>query len=861
LILGTLNESDDPNKLKRSVQIASKHAKRLYRLVNQLLDFQKVALSKIKLRTERVDLLSFLESLSLSVQDACLHAQLSFKMDNQIPAQGKAIVKGQLDALEKILFNYIGNAMKFTPPGGEIRLTINQRGGFIRIGVKDSGCGIPLDQQDKLFKLFSQIEGPQQEGKQGTGIGLALVKELAQQMGGRVGVESSSGDGACFWLEMPRLITAAESHSILYVDTDPRYGQAMQTLFAKHQLDSELVCVTDIENAADIIRNYPVQVLMVSAGLGKAIAPLMQLAMSEHPDCWRVMMFDKQAHVSSKSLSTHGIQSIHDLPAGEEFVKELLMHFIPHNDQSEMPVLDLVYIEDEETVRVKFAEALARHTLIERFEILTDFAGYKQLVKHYRVKVLICDANLGAGEKGLDVLAFSAFTSPDTIRILFTGQATTDLLASSIQTGQVHYIIYKPMNFEKELAVIEDYVRKSPLHTPSILPEAMITQKDWHLADFAAITPPTVEEQQSITPSSSKGANILIVDDIRDMRMILSDILHEAGYAVVQADHGESALKLLQNGQQRVDLIVCDWMMPVKTGIDLLAELHRIPELASIPFILLTAKSDDQSRSLGLKIGASAYLSKPFDRLEVLSVVENLLELKRRERQLSELNDFINHNVLQRFLPPDLVKDLVAGKAVFDDAAKLQPITVLFADLCNFTRSTEQLGPTKLARILNSFLIRMTDVIFEEGGTIDKFIGDAILVFFGAPSPLDPINQIRKAQRCALRMQSALRDLNKEWIQTENHQFEMRIGIHHGPAIVGSFGGRKRSDYTAIGQTVNIASRIEAQAKPGEILVTGAIRDYLEEGQWECVGAFPLKGVAGEVTLYRIIGELHEKAA
>ena len=110
-------------------------------------------------------------------------------------------------------------------------------------------------------------------------------------------------------------------------------------------------------------------------------------------------------------------------------------------------------------------------------------------------------------------------------------------------------------------------------------------------------------------------------------------------------------------------------------------------------------------------------------------------------------------------------------------------------------------------------------------------------------------------------MQEALADLNKDWLQREQHSFQMRIGMHFGPAIVGSFGGQKRSDYTAIGQTVNLASRIESHAKPGEILVTSSVRDYLEEEQWEAAGSFRFKGVANEVMLFRIIQREQKSAA
>jgi class 3 adenylate cyclase len=273
----------------------------------------------------------------------------------------------------------------------------------------------------------------------------------------------------------------------------------------------------------------------------------------------------------------------------------------------------------------------------------------------------------------------------------------------------------------------------------------------------------------------------------------------------------------------------------------------------SLPTILLTAKTDSESKAEGIRIGASAFLGKPFDEMELLSLVENLLDLKKRERKIEDLNQFINENILQRFLPPDLVKDLLAGKAIFDDTARMRPVTVMFADLVNFTRSTEILGPARIARILNDFFVRMTDVIFEHGGTIDKFLGDGILIFFGAPQSMEAQEQARRACRFAQAMMQALDELNQTWLQEFQHSFLMRIGLHHGPAIVGSFGGKRRSDYTAIGNTVNIAARVQVNAEPGQILMTSAVRDYLPLNAWTASGSYQLKGVEGEVLLFALI--------
>jgi signal transduction histidine kinase/class 3 adenylate cyclase/CheY-like chemotaxis protein len=613
LIIGTLADSDDISRLRRSIDIASRNARRLYRLVNQLLDFQKIAISKISLRSEVVNLESFVRGMEQYVTESCRNLGYSFELSIQPNVSKGFYVQAQMDALEKILFNYFGNALKFTPKGGKISIRLEVLENFVRVTVKDTGCGISRDQQDRLFRLFVQIEGPHQQHKQGTGLGLALVKELVELMQGRVGVDSEEGKGSSFWFEIPRV----------------------------------------------------------------------------EPD--------------SKEVSTQS--------------------------------------------------------------------------------------------------------------------------------------------------------------APQNLTEKVLPFKNWQLGDVDTVDQSVATLDSLDDQSRVAKGRVLVVDDVNDIRSILQDMLEAAGYSVFHAYDGRHALERLEDLKISIDLIITDWMMPNMSGTELIESLHKSPKLASIPTILLTAKSDETSRSTGLKVGASAYLSKPFDQMELLSVIDNLLDLKKREREVVALNRFINENVLQRFLPPDLVKDLVDGKAIFDDAARIQPITVLFADLCGFTSSTERLGPAKIARILNSFLVRMTDVIFEEGGTIDKFIGDGILVFFGAPTLMPTQTQIERAARCALRMQEELVALNAQWLEVERHSFQMRIGLHHGPAIVGSFGGKRRSDYTAIGHTVNLASRIESQAQPGQILMSSAVRDYLAEDVWESAGSFKLKGVVHEIMLYRLLPDQKRSAA
>ena len=304
--------------------------------------------------------------------------------------------------------------------------------------------------------------------------------------------------------------------------------------------------------------------------------------------------------------------------------------------------------------------------------------------------------------------------------------------------------------------------------------------------------------------------------------------------------------------RQLPDLIITDWMMPEMTGAKLIQAVRKDQRTAAIPTMLLTAKSDAASKILGTSIGADAFLGKPFNKQELTSTVHNLLILKQNEKKVVELNRHLTEKVLKRYLPEDVIEEILGGKGEFDLAPRNQSITILFSDLTGFTSLTAKLRARKMSRILNEYLDAMIEVIFKHGGTIDKFIGDAIMVFWGAPKSLSQEEQVERATACAKEMQQRLVELNQSWGEEGIPYLNMRVGINHGPAIVGNFRNKRRSDYSAIGSNINLASRIESACTPGEIFLSGNVCDRMEEDTFEEAGTFDLKGI-GEVDLYRLL--------
>jgi class 3 adenylate cyclase len=155
----------------------------------------------------------------------------------------------------------------------------------------------------------------------------------------------------------------------------------------------------------------------------------------------------------------------------------------------------------------------------------------------------------------------------------------------------------------------------------------------------------------------------------------------------------------------------------------------------------------------------------------------------------------------------------------------------------------------------------MTSVIFDYGGTIDKFIGDGIMVMFGAPINMSPQEQVERASQCGLAMQRAVTSFSKDCVARGLPPVRVRVGIHQGEAVVGNFGAEQRADYTCIGPTVNIAARIESSCQPGEVYVSQSVRDQLNQDATREVGSFELKGISAPLTLYQLTTGLELGAA
>jgi len=218
----------------------------------------------------------------------------------------------------------------------------------------------------------------------------------------------------------------------------------------------------------------------------------------------------------------------------------------------------------------------------------------------------------------------------------------------------------------------------------------------------------------------------------------------------------------------------------------------------------------------------------------------------------------VQHAAMRLYLPPQVADMITTTDGLIELGGVLQPVTVLFADIRGFTSLSEGLDAPEVVSMLNEFFTIMTKVIFEAGGTLDKYIGDCVMALFGAPVPAE--DDLDRGLRTAINMQREVACLNESRRRRGLHEIQIGVGLHTGPAVVGNIGSEQRMQYTAIGDTVNIAARLVGKAAPGQVLVSEHVRNTIRgNGELQHLGEVELKGRKAKVTVYSVPWEASEQ--
>jgi adenylate cyclase len=306
-------------------------------------------------------------------------------------------------------------------------------------------------------------------------------------------------------------------------------------------------------------------------------------------------------------------------------------------------------------------------------------------------------------------------------------------------------------------------------------------------------------------------AHILVVDDEADVEQLIGQRFRRqvrAGeFAFSFARDGEQALRLLQSEGAGIDLMLLDINMPVMDGLTLLARLRELQE--PVRAIIVSAYGDMPNIRTAMNRGAFDFVTKPIDMVDLeLTVRKTLDEIaKLREIERRRATAERARGNLARYFSPNLV-DILAERDEPFGPVRRQDVAVLFADIVGFTALSERMPPEDVVALLRQFYERMTDRIFACSGTVEKYVGDAILATFGVPMATEW--DAGHALKCADGMLAALDDWNRERKAAGEQALAMGIGVNYGPAVIGDVGSERSMSFTVIGDTVNTASRLQA---------------------------------------------------
>ena len=361
---------------------------------------------------------------------------------------------------------------------------------------------------------------------------------------------------------------------------------------------------------------------------------------------------------------------------------------------------------------------------------------------------------------------------------------------------------------------------------------------------------------------------VLVVDDQPQNVKLLDAVLSPRGYSVITASSGAEALEKVVASPP--DIVLLDIVMPDMDGYEVCRRLRADPATSFLPVVMITA-SGSQERIGAIEAGADDFVVKPFDQAELLARVRSLMRIKRyhdtieaQAAELSEWNQTLEARVseqvehigqisrLKRFLPPQVVEIVTtSGDESFLESHRRE-ITVVFCDLRGFTPFAETVEPEEVSAVLADYYSALGDIVHRFEGTLERFLGDGLMIFFNDPVPCEDAPE--RAVRMAVAMQNRVSELVERWAE-HGHDLGFGVGIAQGYATIGAIGFEGRLDYAAIGTVSNLAARLCAEAAPGQILISQRVYSAAQEILVaDPVEELALRGFSRPVRAHRVIG-------
>jgi len=337
------------------------------------------------------------------------------------------------------------------------------------------------------------------------------------------------------------------------------------------------------------------------------------------------------------------------------------------------------------------------------------------------------------------------------------------------------------------------------------------------------------------------GARLLVVDDNKVNRLLLARSLELQGHSVASAENGVIALEMLR--REPFDLLLLDMEMPEMDGFQVLEQMVNDRQLGDLPVIVTSSLEGIANVVRCIELGAEDYLTKPVNPVLLKARIRASLEKKRLRDQQRDL--------VRRFATPEVARDM--QNSGFSLGGKLVRATVMFSDLRAFTSLVESQSPEETIELLNTYYALMFDAISGHGGVVTQMMGDGLMSVFGAPIPLP------KHEECAVGAAQEMIELidlfNRERQATGKPPIKMGIGIASGEMVAGYTGTNDRATYTCVGDTVNLAARLETHTKVASrtILIDGATLTALSGGfVIDTLGAVQFKGKAAPVDVFSV---------
>jgi class 3 adenylate cyclase len=344
-----------------------------------------------------------------------------------------------------------------------------------------------------------------------------------------------------------------------------------------------------------------------------------------------------------------------------------------------------------------------------------------------------------------------------------------------------------------------------------------------------------------VAETPGRGARLLVVDDNKVNRLLLTRSLELLGHRVATAENGRAALDAMR--REPFDLVLLDIEMPEIDGFQVLERIRGDLALRDLPVIVTSSLEGLDNVVRCIELGAEDYLPKPVNPVLLKARIGASLEKKRLRDQQKEL--------VRRFATPEVAQDL--QQSGFALGGKRLRGSVMFSDIRGFTALAETQPPEETIELLNTYYTLMFDAIGGNGGIVSQIAGDGLMAIFGAPHPLP--DHCGAAVRAALEMLEMMRLFNAERAAAGKPEIRIGIGIASGEMVAGYTGTNERATYTVIGDTVNLASRLEAHTKEARrlVLIDGATRAGLHDSiDVEALGPVTVRGKAQSVDVYSL---------